>query len=269
MKLQVFIVLAVLFVIAAFFLDLRLAIPLLLLAPYWLGPVAVRLLSRYARTAPLAPFRPGVDVVPEPARIYLASAENTLRALGFAPLGYWHQAGFAPNVTAWLVVLDNPTAGAAAMATAIQSTGAPGAGRLITFAEFWTAFDAERSLTTNNSPQPSAFDPVPGRPLERFPSLWDLGRLYRAHDALVRRQGTPRPGSPLEGRPPPEVVQESTTRQMDAQVDAGFLFLDGDAYRPTWKGAALMSWRLLWPAKSLRERRVRRRAEALLAELGV
>jgi hypothetical protein len=269
MKLQVFIIVAVVLVVATFFIDLRVAIPLLLLAPYWLGPVAVRFLSRYSRTTQLAPFRPGVDVMPEPARISLASAENTLRGRGFAPLGYWRQTGFAPNVTAWLVVLDNPPAGAAAMAAAIQSTGAPGAGRLVTYTELWTSFDEERSLTTNNSPQPSAFDPVPRRPVERFPSLWDLNRLCRAHDALVRRHGTPRPGGALAGRPPADAMQEAMTRQMTAQVAAGLLFVDGDAYRPTWKGAALMSWRLLWPAKSLRERRVRRRAEALLAELGV
>ncbi|MBI5479527.1 MAG: hypothetical protein HY906_11755 [Deltaproteobacteria bacterium] len=269
MKLQTFVILAVVLVVVTFFIDLRVAIPLLLLAPYWLGPVAVRFLSRYSRASQLTPFRPGVDVAPEPARIYLAGAENTLRGLGFTPLGCWRQSGFASNVTAWLVVLDNAAAGTAAMTTAIQTTGAPGAGRLVTFAELWTRLDTERSLTTNNSPQPNAFDPVPGRTVERFPSLWDLGRLCRAHEALVRRMGTPQPGGPLAGRPTAEVVQEAMTREMTAQVAAGFLFIDGDSYRPTWKGAALMSWRLLWPAKALREARVRRRAEALLAELGV
>jgi hypothetical protein len=269
MKLPLFIILAVALVVATFFLDLRVAIPLLLLAPYWLGPVALRLMSRYSRALEIAPLRPGLDVMPEPIRIYLAGAENTLRGLGFAPLGYWRQSGFAPNVTAWLVVLANPAAGAAAMAAGIRSTGAPGAGRTVTYSEIWTSLDEQRSLTTNNSPQPSAFDPIPLRPVERFPSLWDLGRLYRAHDALVRRQGPPAPGGPLAGRPPAEVMQEAMTRQMTAQVAAGLLFVDGDCYRPTWKGAALMSWRLLWPAKSLREARVRRRADALLAELRV
>lgn len=269
MKLQVFILAAVVGVVATFFVDLRLAIPLLLLAPYWLGPLAVRFLSRYSRATELAPLRPGLDVMPEHSRIYLAGAENTLRGLGFTPLGYWRQSGFAPNVTAWLVILDHPAAGTAAMVTAIQSTGAPGAGRQVTYTELWTRFDVQRSLTTNNSPQPSAFDPEPLRPIERFPSLWDLGRLYRVHEALVRRQGTPTPGGPLDGRPAPEVLQEALTRQMGAQVDAGFLFVDGDHYRPTWKGAAIMSWRLLWPMKAIRERRVRRRAESLLKELGV
>jgi hypothetical protein len=269
MKLHLFIVVAVLAMIATFFLDLRVAIPLLLLAPYWLGPIALRFVSRYARAAQLAPFRPGVDAMPEPARIHLSGAENALRGLGFTPLGYWRQSGFAANVTAWLVVLDHPAAGVAGMATAIQSTGAPGAGRLVTYTELWSRFDEVRSLTTNNSPQPGAFDPMPLRPVERLPSLWDLNRLYRVHQALVARQGRLAAGSPLAGRTPPEVLAESTIRQMDAQVTAGLLFRDGESYRPTWKGAVLMTWRLLWPAKGVREARVRRRAEALLKELGL
>jgi hypothetical protein len=266
-RVQTFIIVAVVVVLITLVLDLRMAVPLVLLAPYWLGPVAVRFTSRYARAPQFTPFRPGVDRAPEPARIHLGTVENALRGLGFTVAGYWRQTGFAPHLTAYLALLEHPHAGAAAMAAAVVAEGA-GVSKQVTYTELWTRFDAERSLTTNNSPQPHVFAPVPGRTIERLPGLWDVARLVRVHEALVRRMGAPEARPPFSERSPDEVLQAAMTREMMAQVAAGYMFVAGDEYRPTWKGAALMSWRLLWPAKALREAQIRRRAEALLAELG-
>jgi hypothetical protein len=268
MKLQVFILAAVVLVVITFFLDLRLAVPLLLLAPYWLGPITVRLTSRYSRAPQYAPLRPGIDPIPEPARIHLASVENVLRGLGFSVAGHWRQTGFAANLAAFLVLVEHPQTHVAGMGVAIAATG-PGVSKLVTYTELWTRFGEERSLTTNNSPQPRVFADVPGRTIERFPNLWDVPRLVRVHEALVRRAGTAEPRRPFAERSPDRVLQEAMTREMAAQVAAGFVFVDGDHYRPTWKGAALMSWRLLWPMRSVREARLKRHAEALLAELRV
>lgn len=42
-----------------------------------------------------------------------------------------------------------------------------------------------------------------------------------------------------------------------------------DVYRPTWRGAFLMSWRLLWPVKPIVRVLRKRRAARLLSELGL
>jgi hypothetical protein len=39
--------------------------------------------------------------------------------------------------------------------------------------------------------------------------------------------------------------------------------------RPTWKGAALITWRLLWPVKPLFRARRRRATRQLLDRLGI
>jgi hypothetical protein len=60
-------------------------------------------------------------------------------------------------------------------------------------------------------------------------------------------------------------------REMEQQVPLGYFWLDrtANAYRPTWKGAAMMCWKLLPPMSTLRHARIRRRAAQLLAELGL
>jgi hypothetical protein len=151
------------------------------------------------------------------------------------------------------------------------ASGAPGATRQVTFTELVTRLgDGDhRGLTTNNSTQPTAFAPVPGRTLHRLPGERDLRRLLRVHRALVARAGVPPAPSRLADVGPERLLAESTAREMAAQVAAGYLVAAGDHYRPTWRGAFTMTWRLLWPIKSLRESQVRRRAAALLRELGV
>ena len=53
------------------------------------------------------------------------------------------------------------------------------------------------------------------------------------------------------------------------QVQAGRMRLDAAAgvYRPTLKGAYLMTWGLMWPMKAVRQWQMRNRSQALQREL--
>jgi len=179
MKIQVFIAVAVIVVVITFLLDLRVAIPVVLLAPT-ARPVAVRLTARYARAPRFESFRPGVDPAPEPVRIYLASAENTLRGLGFAVVAYLRQTGFAANVTSCMVLLEHPEKGVRPC-DGHHRQGRPVAGKQVTSPSsgaVWT----EALATTNNSrsPAPSA----PCRAHRRaFPASGPRASLPRARRA--------------------------------------------------------------------------------------
>ena len=52
----------------------------------------------------------------------------------------------------------------------------------------------------------------------------------------------------------------------DRQVQIGWLYRDAaaGAYRPTWKGAFLMTWGQLWPMKAIREAGLRARERRIL-----
>jgi hypothetical protein len=54
-------------------------------------------------------------------------------------------------------------------------------------------------------------------------------------------------------------------------VAAGFYALDEvhEVVRPTWKGAVLVTWRLLWPVKPLFRARRRWATRRLLDRLGI
>lgn len=57
--------------------------------------------------------------------------------------------------------------------------------------------------------------------------------------------------------------------ELEGQIDTGYMFLasGGDVFRPTWKGAFLMCWALLFPWEQIRFARRDRKAARLLEEL--
>jgi hypothetical protein len=61
-----------------------------------------------------------------------------------------------------------------------------------------------------------------------------------------------------------EAVLEETFRD---QIGTGYLAETAGGFRPTLKGALIMTWQELWPLKNLRRRRERQHAERLLSEL--
>ena len=46
-------------------------------------------------------------------------------------------------------------------------------------------------------------------------------------------------------------------RWSSGQIDTGYMYLSPHErlYRPTWKGAFLMTWGQLWPFKAIRQQR--------------
>jgi hypothetical protein len=58
---------------------------------------------------------------------------------------------------------------------------------------------------------------------------------------------------------------------MAAWVAGGYYAIDEErgVVRPTWKGAVLITWRLLWPVKPMYRSRRRRATRQLLERLGV
>jgi hypothetical protein len=84
----------------------------------------------------------------------------------------------------------------------------------------------------------------------------------------VDRHGSVRPAPKANGLE--EAMVESMLKEFETQVATGYLFPDPDGacYRPTWKGAVLMTWRLCWPVSAI-VRSARKRATAsLLKTLG-
>jgi len=59
-------------------------------------------------------------------------------------------------------------------------------------------------------------------------------------------------------------------KDYERQVGFGCMFLDtmSGTYRPTWKGASLMAWKLTWPVNAIRCWWMRTKARATMRWLG-
>lgn len=137
------------------------------------------------------------------------------------------------------------------------------------YVEFSTEYLLSKEITANNSAQIEVFRKIPERMVFRFPHILSPRRLYLLHRRLNEKYGADwEPLPPPEGREV-EAVKESIAKEYEKQVRAGYLFLDREeeVYRPTWMGAILMTWKLIWPFTVLQNILVRRRANRLINDL--
>ena len=60
-------------------------------------------------------------------------------------------------------------------------------------------------------------------------------------------------------------------KDYERQVEFGYMFLGtrSATYRPTWKGASLMAWKLTWPVSAIRSWGMRAKARATMRRLGL
>lgn len=242
-------------------------VTVLLLAPYWLGPIAVRLATRHPAQPSFEPYDPGRHRVPDWAVAFADQTAAALGAAGFTAAARFVESTWARHVTSFIAVLLNPQSRDTAMVAAIYTSHAPGA-RRVGYAELTARLAGGRRLVTNNNGAPSVYPGVPGKVVTQLPQVSDPARLHRIHELLADRVGAakePLPtGEDVAGR-----LGETMTHTMEEQVRTGYMYFDPAerVYRPTWKGAVLMSWKLLPPLRQIRCARLKRRAERLLAEL--
>lgn len=241
----------------------------LILVPFALAPLLIRATHKSRARPVFEAVELDTRPIPEEPWWFFQRTLNALQSAGFRESGYLHQEGQMPNVETWVLLLENRPAQEAAIAVAMHSTAAVAVQSR--YVEFSTTFEDGVNLSANNSDVLPVFASVPEHHLWQFPGASDPTRLLGIHQALVARLAnrTPR-------RYPPEgefkaFLEDSMARELARQVGTGYLFLDpeGTFYRPTWKGAFLMTWKLLWPVTNLLKARRRKRSAQALAELGI
>ena len=104
-----------------------------------------------------------------------------------------------------------------------------------------------------------------------LPSVHDPRRLYEIHQALVDRFGAYEDRARIEIQDPAVFLRISQLKEQAKYPESGYYYHDDKhrVYRPTWRGAILMSWKLLWPVKQIRAMLARVKAARLLREVGI
>jgi hypothetical protein len=261
---------------AFFLMWILLVLGVLILLPYLGGPVLIRLTLKQAAEPRLMPFPLDDPTLPNAVAHAFQTVVERLRPAGFEPITGLGMPSQAPNVKALVMLLVNRQAKDIAVAAVMyaRTPGAtPATSQLRTFyVELVSHFRNGSVVQTNNSSELTVFGPRPTHIVGRFPAVKDAGRLYRLHQGMVARSGLRDKVFRLDeefGGEAAAAVAASMVEELKAQVKTGYMYLSAgeDAYRPTWKGAVLMTWKLLWPVKAIRRAARDRTARRLMAEL--
>jgi hypothetical protein len=198
---------------------------------------------------------------------FLMQKTNALYELGFDEPTLIHLPRAVSGVKAYLIMLVNRPAGDKAMVTAL--VGADVFTIQTCYVEFSTRYVTDQCVDTLNSSELSAFRQGPENIRTQVPSVTDVNELYRLHQYMMKKSGiTARKMLYEPGQAIAYLKQNALKNSYDAQVKKGWLSFDaaGDCYRPTLKGAYLMTWGLLQPMKWFRVQAMQRREQQILNE---
>jgi hypothetical protein len=261
---------------AVFGIDLRVVLACVLLlcvvALYVVVPVLVRFTQKHAAQPQYVTFSLDDVTLPrEVARDFDALIDR-LKPAGFEPVAVIARPRALQNIHTVQLYLANRRDKVVAGATTFYVTKDGVTRRALFYVWITTRFRDGTVLALNNSRQIGSFPPRPGLTTEWLPSVRDPARLYRLHREMVARSGLRDKAFPLDeefGGDAAAYQATTSAGELDHAARAGYMELssDGETYRPTWKGAFLMTWKLLWPANLMLRAARDRRARRLLAEL--
>ena len=243
----------------------------ILLIPYWLGPIIVWLTQRAGARPVFEAVTPVRHWVPEDVAASFRQTCDALATEGFRIVADLFQTGQMKHVSTRVALLENPETTELALAVAMFTATRPA--RLVaSYAELPTKFRDGRTVSVHNSPVPGSFTPPPSRIVVRLPIIRDPARLVRVQRAYLDRHYRGVERIPFEHRDDPaRFLADAMVRELTEQVEAGRWRRDDRAavFRPKFTSACVMTWQALPPFSMLRRRRMRRRAAAILEELNM
>jgi hypothetical protein len=244
------------------------------LLPYILGPIMLRLNMTQQAHPEVVPFPIDHPDLPEPVRDHFDAVTGEMARVGFQPVAGLALPRQTPDVRAIILMFANRSTRDAAIATAIYADKLDPPLQTA-YVEIISRFRDGALVQTNNSNQMGAFPVKEGVTTTYIPTVPQADRLYRIHQALVERHARDavkvlRLDEEFRGDAA-AYLTVGMREELEGQIGTGYMFLTsgGDVFRPTWKGAFLMCWALLFPWKQLRFARRDRKAQRLLEELRV
>jgi hypothetical protein len=210
------------------------------------------------------------EALPPTARDYFGPLAVTLQAQGFSDALYLYQSGQMNGTTCFLMLMKNHNSGDMACACDMHVT-VKHIYNQMNYLEFVTDLSNGVCINSNNIAQPHIFKADPKNIVFKFPGLMDSRQLYQAHRGLVARHAPEEQCVlPSEGIEVPYLCS-AIVKTLDKQVEYGYYYQDsktGD-YRPTWKGASLMTLRVAWPMRDIKLAALKTEAVQNLRSLGL
>lgn len=186
---------------------------------------------------------------------------ETLQKDGFVPEAYLKPVESSPKSVVYFVVLANRAVRNSAIITlhAPQSTVQKPAVAGSIDVTFQTRYSGGTVIETHNSSQLDFTPPMPSEVRNFLPSIKDLHRLYQVHTYTLENLfgNNLREGKALyEEAEAAEYLPRMVESCLEAQLENGYIRLDTSrlehTYRPTLKGAYLVTWSNLFPVTVVR-----------------
>ena len=199
------------------------------------------------------PVNPAGDEMTADARAAFRRVEDGLKPLGFDLVAVLSLLGRVVNVDGFLGLYRNAKTKEAARFVLTVATG-PGTRRTSRVLAYITTFGDGTEVSTANR---KSVRPVPaqGPPIVAYniPQADDAAELLAIHRALVDRSDGGRIRVDPVGDDPLGYQEAIEHRQTEYLETRGLFRLHAEAreIRPTWRGAVLVTWRLLWPLNPL------------------
>jgi len=239
---------------------------------YVLGmPFLVKQEMRFRINFSIDEIDPEKASLPEEALEWLEETDEQLTALGFEKLGDFSISDCSPSVITLLSMYENHAQQNSAMVVTMFkapefTTEAMSVREK--YVEFSTEYTDGAEICTNNSRHGQVFMTVPRKRVTRLPETRDLETLYTLHLHLLERYGTPPKRRLPQPEEWPDIIRDDFQRDYQEQVEAGMMETDEHEthFLLTWKGAYLMSWKLMWPFAQITRARRRLAAQELLEE---
>lgn len=105
----------------------------------------------------------------------------------------------------------------------------------------------------------------------KFPEITNPHLLYQVHRRLCNNLAAGVERVPWTDGMEVFRLSYGAVKEVRKQAEFGYYYLDEqkDKFRPTWKGAYVMTCGLAWPIGSLRKMRMKSRARATVRSLGL
>jgi hypothetical protein len=215
----------------------------------------------------LIPTDPGLAALPRSVHPFFFETHVALTELGFSLVSVLHENNLAPGFSTWATLYVNRVSRERAVAHAHIPTkeGLPATPKASVY--FVTNWTDGRLIETANSRHVSPFPRVPDRESWQFPDVSDPRVLYRIHQRRSAALGSAPRDFPAEGA---EVayLTKAMADFYQVHVWTGYLRAvePGRVFRPTARGAFLMTWTQLPPMSWIARRRRKLRNQAYLSE---
>lgn len=207
------------------------------------------------------------DMLPPEVDQFSQSIIESLAAIGFTRRGIVRMRDPAAQITNWVLLYSNAESNDLAIAAIVSSTQEGAEHIKASFVEFSTKLSDGRTVDTNNI---STLLPYPASNTyvkTILPELNDCKKMYEVHQYVLKKRM--KKASKLERATDnaSKFIAGEVVGSHEQQVKRGLYYFDKEAavFKPTWKGAFLMAFMLIWPITVFRRMLIKSNAQAVIS----